>query len=100
MAISQEEREKTIAKIEEALRTKDSAVKLSPALYGEHGLFDVLAGNTPEGRMAIVSSDLWRRARERMIELEQKDIEDFERNRAASASRKASADYDPKIGQD
>jgi hypothetical protein len=66
--------------IEAALTAADlDSVTFSNRLFGQpDGLFAALTA-TPDERRAVVASDLWRRAKARLRELEREDLDRFRR---------------------
>ncbi len=68
------EKERIEAEIRELLKVDSDAVTLSNKLYGQGtGLFVVLA-RTIDDRKQVVESDLWKVARSRLRELEERDL--------------------------
>jgi hypothetical protein len=72
------DRTATERQIEAALTAADlDSVTFSNKLFGQpDGLFAALA-STPDERRAVVSSDLWRRAKARLRDLERQDLDRF-----------------------
>jgi hypothetical protein len=87
-------REEVEQKIREVLATETSAIRLSVALFAPDGLFSHLAANESE-RQVLVTTPLFREAIGRFTDLQDLEVEEFDRRLAGLESKRSDSTPHP-----